>query len=121
MHITLDKAAVQDMLFEPMLKLEKLRKSMEGQVVHLMDTFKPTPWWDLLGHMRGNNSMAVALAEMGASSVGQVESLYEHLAAMRSLAELSAGPVHVTHKDLLHVVGARKLCAAVDSAKRGMS
>lgn len=121
MHITIDKTEVLDLLFEPMLKLEKLRKSMEGQVVHLMDTFKPTPWWDLFGRMRGNNSMAVALAEMGTSSVHQVAALYDHLENMRYLAEMSTGPVHVTHKDLLHVAGARKLCAAVDNAKRGMS
>lgn len=121
MHITLEKTEVFNMLDTPMLKLDALRKSMEGQVVQLVERYEPTAWWDLLGKMRGHNSMAVALAELGTSSVQQVVSLYEHLAAMRSLAELSSGPVHVTHKDLLHVAGARKLCAAVDNAKRGMS
>lgn len=120
LHITIDKTEVLDLLFEPMLQLEKLRKTMEGQVVELVSQHKPTAWWDLLGKVRRRDSMAVMLAELGTSSVHQVVALYAHLENMRYLAEMSTGPVHVTHKDLLHVVGARKLCAAVDNAKRGM-
>lgn len=119
MHITLEKTEVFNMLDTPMLKLDALRKVMENQVVELVSNYKPSPWWDLLGRIRGTDRTAILFAEMGTSSVQQVESLYEHLAAMRSLAELSNGPVHVTHKDLMHVVGARKLCSAVDAAKRG--
>ena len=121
MHITLEKTEVFNMLDTPMLKLDALRKSMEGQVVELVTKYKPTAWRDLLGKMQRQDNVAVMMAELGTSSVQQVVSLYEHLAAMRSLAELSSGPVHVTHKDLLHVAGARKLCAAVDNAKRGMA
>lgn len=120
MHITLEKTEVFNMLDTPMLKLDALRKVMENQVVELVSNYKPSPWWDLLGRIRGTDRTAILFAEMGTSSVQQVESLYEHLAAMRSLAELSNGPVRDSQRPDARSWGTQAvLCSGCCQARTG--
>ena len=119
MYITLDKQVVMNMLDKPMADLKALQHSLLKMVNEVVEVAEmQAPWWDLMGKMRGNVG-AKQTAGIGIASAQAIDSLYEHLAAMRSLAELAEGPVTVGHSDLLHVAGARKLVSATKGMVRG--
>lgn len=114
MQTNLSSVTVMNQIKPLLDKLDAIAAKLKDNVDSLAEV-SARPWWDLMSLWRGNTHIE-SVVVMGVESYYKVIALKERLAAMHSLAEMSAEDIQVSHEDLLHIKAAKEIVVATKGA-----